>query len=338
MAVTGLGKALFLIVLMSVQAAATAVYAQESAMSDCKSFIVDVLAGEPVPMEMMVDDLASVRIVYVGEVHTIDRHHELQTEILRVLSQRGLKLALGMEMFSVRQQEILDRWQRGDGSVASLIHDLGKGHWTNLLDYESVLLTARKLHVPILGINADDALVKKVARHGIRGLSDAEQREAPRGFDRINPVNDRLLRLKLRVHRAFEGKSLDRIVLAQALRDETMARAIVRFLDSPEGKDRTMMVIAGSGHLNYGLGIPERVRRRGEITSRIILPSESGELVLSESEKRQAVPVEITHKDLLFINKPIADYLHLIPLRKKSEEPPAPTSAPEMDQARLTDP
>ncbi|MFH1116860.1 MAG: ChaN family lipoprotein [Pseudomonadota bacterium] len=306
-----------------------------SAMSD-KPFIIDVLAGEPVPMDVMVDDLASVRIVYVGEVHTIDRHHGLQAEILRTLSRRGLKLALGMEMFSVKQQEILDRWQRGHKGVPDLIHDLGKGVWSNLPDYEPVLLTARALKIPILAINAEDSLVRKVARGGIAGLTADERSLAPEGLDHINPLNDRLLRLRLRVHKAFDGKSLDRIVLAQALRDATMARAVVRFLRSPQGEGRTIMVIAGNGHLNYGLGIPDRVQRRAEFSDRIVLPSESGELVLTETEKRQALPVDITHKDLRFINKPIADYLHVIPLKEKSGEPAAPQSPPGMDQARVT--
>jgi hypothetical protein len=49
--------------------------------------------------------------------------------------------------------------------------------------------------------------------------------------------------------------------------------------------------------------------------SRIILISESGELVLSEEEKRHAVPVDIRHEDLRFIRSPIADYLHVAPLQ-----------------------
>jgi len=333
---TGLRNALPLVFFSAAVVFSITACPQAFAMSDCQPFIVDVLAGEPVPMEMMVDDLTTVRIAYVGEVHTIDRHHQLQAEILGSLSRRGLKLALGMEMFSVNQQKVLDGWQRGQASVASLMADLGKGHWTNLLDYESVLLAARKLKVSILGINADDNLVKKVARDGISGLTAEERGQVPRGFDRINPVNDRLLRLKLRVHRAFEAKSLDRIVLAQALRDATMARTIVHFLNSPEGKDRTMMVIAGSGHLNYGLGIPDRVQRSATLSNRIILPSESGELVLTETEKRHALPIDITHEDLKFIDKPIADYIHMIPLREKAKEPPTPQRSPEMDQARLT--
>lgn len=309
--------------------------AQTPVMSECKPFVVDVLIGEPVPMDMVIDDLATVKIIYVGEVHTIDRHHEFQAEMLERLSRRGVKLALGMEMFSVRQQEILDQWQQGNEGVRGLIHALGKGHWTNLMDYRRVLLLARKLLIPILGLNAEDGLVRTVARKGLDGLSGDERAELPPGLEEINPLNDRLLRLKLKVHRAFEGKGLARIILAQALRDATMARAAVDFLESPRGRDRTMMVVAGTGHLNYGFGIPDRVQRRTSLSHRIILPSESGELVLSEAEKQHALPVEITHEDLRFIKKPIADYLHMIPLQKKRPEPTL--EPPRTDEARLRD-
>jgi uncharacterized iron-regulated protein len=306
---------------------------ETQAMSDCKPFVVDLYMGEPLPMEMVMEDLASVKIVYVGEVHTVDRHHKIQAEILRRLSDKGLKLALGMEMFSVAKQDILDRWQKGNDSVADLINKLGKVHWTNLMDYEPVLLLARRLDIPIIGLNAEDKLVRKVARKGLSSLTSAEKEQIPRGLKRINPLNDRLLRLKLQVHRAFKGKGLDRIVLAQVLRDATMARTIVRFLKSAAGRDRTMMVIAGTGHLNFGLGIPDRVQRQAKLSSRIILPSESGEMVLSEDQKRHSAPLEITHKDLRFINRPIADYLHTIPLKNQLEEPAHET--PEIDEARL---
>ena len=76
-----------------------------------------------------------------------------------------------------------------------------------------------------------------------------------------------------------------------------------------------MVVIAGNGHLNYGFGVPERVKRLVDVTSRIILPSESGELQLSEAEKQQAVDIEISHEDVRFINRPIADYLSVIPIK-----------------------
>ena len=287
------------------------------ALDSDSPFIIDVLMGEPVEMETMLDDLADTKIIYLGEVHTIARHHKLQADMLKRLEQRGLKLALGMEMFSTQQQAVLDRWVSSKQSINDLIRELGKEHWTNLKDYESVLTTARDLGIALVGLNAPDDLVHKIAREGLAGLSPKEKASLPEDLEQINPLNDRLLRLRLRVHKAFEAKSLDNIVLAQALRDATMARAVVEFLNSAEGKDAVMVVIAGSGHVNYGFGIPERVKRKLDLPSRIILASESGELVLSEQEMRQMAPVHLTHKDLEFIQKPVADYLHVIPLKEE---------------------
>ena len=122
--------------------------------------------------------------------------------------------------------------------------------------------------------------------------------------------------MRLQVHKAFQPSMLDRIVLAQSVRDAVMAKSIDTYLHSQS--DKTMVVIAGTGHLNYGFGIPEMTQRRSNRSFRILLPSESGQLVLSEAEKRQANPVVITHEDLKFIKNPIADYLHIIPIQEKS--------------------
>ncbi len=291
-------------------------------MADCRPFIVDLLMGEPVPFEAMLEDFTKARIVYVGEFHTIARHHDLQTRILKGLAQEGRKPALGMEMFEESDQPTLNRWLGSDKDFSALMEALGPHRWTNLPDYAHLLLLARDLKIPVVGLNASAALVRKVAREGPESLSENERKALPPDLADVAPLNDRLLRLRLRVHRAFQKKSLDRVVLAQGLRDATMARAVVRFLDSPKGKDRMMMVVAGNGHLNYGFGIPRRVGKMGDYPHRIILASESGELVLSDEEKRTSVPVEITHEDLSFIRLPIADYLQMIPL-KKEESPPA---------------
>ncbi|MEW6350960.1 MAG: ChaN family lipoprotein [Thermodesulfobacteriota bacterium] len=284
------------------------------------ALIIDLYMGEPISMEELVDDLSRSRVVYLGEIHSITRHHEVQRQILERLSDKGLKLALAMEQFTREQQAALDRWSAGKGDLRDLIRDLGGEYWTNIWDYESVLTTARSAKIRILGLNAPDRLVKKVARSGIEGLSESERAEIPSDTTTINPDLDRLLRLRLRVHKAFEKRRLDAIVLAQALRDATMAQTVARFLDSDEGKDATVVVIAGSGHVNYGLGIPERVSRVHHLPFRIVIPTESGELRLSEQEKRQSVPVHITHEDMRFLKAPIADYLHVIPRKPDGEK------------------
>ncbi|MCA1960144.1 MAG: ChaN family lipoprotein [Desulfomonile sp.] len=283
--------------------------------------VVDVLFGEPIPLEAMLDDLATVKIIYLGEIHTITRHHRIQTELLRRLASKGVKLAFGMEMFSEEQQTALDRWQNGRAGFRELVKDLGEEKWTNLKDYQSLITTARKLGVPIVALNAPDDLVRKVARDGLNGLTESERALVPPGVTEINPQYARLLRMRLKVHKAFKHRALDNIIIAQCVRDATMARALVRFLDSAEGGSRTMLVIAGSGHMNYGFGIPERVEALRSLPHRIAILSESGELVLSEFEKKHSVPVEIRHEELRFIRAPIADYLLLKALKKKDAVP-----------------
>jgi len=228
----------------------------EAGMKQPEGTVVDVLMGEPVPMDMMLEDLSTARIIYMGEFHTIARHHEVQTFVIRRLSELGLKLALGMEMFSIDKQVALDRWQQGDAGLDRLKDDLGD-YWHNLSDYESLLMSARELGIPIFGINAVDGLVKKVARKGIESLTEPERNQIPAGTEEINPTNDRLLRMRLQVHRMFQGKGLDKIVLAQALRDETMARTIAEFLNSRTEKDTIVIGIGAyklwTGHTRTNL-------------------------------------------------------------------------------------
>jgi len=286
------------------------------AMGDCQPLIIDLLFGEPISIKTMLDDLATVKIIYLGEIHSIPRHHEIQTQILRQLTDRQIELSLGMEMFSENQQPFLEKWQHGREDVGDLIKELGKDHWTNLQDYKSVLLQARDLGIPIFGLNAPDGLVRKVAQEGLDSVDNREDYGLQEEARNINPLYERLLRLRLQVHKSFKDRSLDRIVLAQSFRDATMARAVTRILNSPKGENRVVIVIAGTGHLNYGFGIPERVHQQTGLPFRIILPSESGELDLSEEEKRQSVPARINHQDLAFIGIPIADYLHAVPLKE----------------------
>jgi uncharacterized iron-regulated protein len=266
-------------------------------------------------METALDDLAKARIIYVGEFHTISRHHELQAEILRGLAGRNRNVALAMEMFTPQQQRIVDGWLASEETVSELVEKLGGDRWTNLTDYHSVLYLARDLGVSIICLNAPEQIVRKVSREGLESLSEEEKSSIPPDVYPINPLYARLLTMKLRVHRAFQGKTLDRVIYAQALRDAVMARNIARFLESPQGTDRLLMVIAGNGHLNYGFGIPEKVKLHIDAPFRIILPSESGELRLSEAEKMQALDIEISHEDIKFIDRPIADYLSVIPIK-----------------------
>ena len=66
------------------------------------SIWIDVYQGEPLRYREMLDDLATADVIYLGEFHTIQRHHEIQAEVLAHLAQSGVSLALGLEQMDPR--------------------------------------------------------------------------------------------------------------------------------------------------------------------------------------------------------------------------------------------
>ena len=75
--------------------------------------IIRVQDGAAVSFEELVGDLASVPLVFIGELHTSRGHHEAQLQIIRALADKGEKVAIGLEMFHDGHQEELDAWLSG---------------------------------------------------------------------------------------------------------------------------------------------------------------------------------------------------------------------------------
>ena len=44
-----------------------------------------------------------------------------------------------------------------------------------------------------------------------------------------------------------------------------MAESISKYLSSPEGKERKLLVFIGGGHIIYHFGVPKRVYRRNHL-------------------------------------------------------------------------
>src|SRR6266404_2995732 len=74
---------------------------------------VDALQGEPMVFQEVLEDLRQARVIYLGEIHSIPRHHELEKELLEGLTSQGLNLVLAMEQFEFFSQPALDRFNSG---------------------------------------------------------------------------------------------------------------------------------------------------------------------------------------------------------------------------------
>lgn len=282
-------------------------------------FWLDLIQAEEVSADDVFSDLGRAGVIYIGEAHTIPRHHAIQLEILQQLFLRKLSLVLCLEQLEARDQTTIDRYERGEIDFETLARDIDwPKKWANYLDYRALCEFARLNRIPIRALNAPATTIRAVSRGGgLARLTPELRAQLPAEIVTADPVYERLTNLQLAQHRALDPAKLRPVFEAQAARDETMAAQIVtaRHVQAPPDEPRTAVVILGAGHMRYGLGTAERVRRREPgIIERLILITESGQGQMTAEQKAQSRDITIAHADLRPVGRPPADYLRVLPL------------------------
>lgn len=297
-------------------------------------FWIDLIQAEEVSEADVFTDIATAGAVYIGEAHTIARHHAIQLEILQQLFLRKLPLVLCFEQLEARDQPAIDRYNRRDIDFETLAREIDwSKKWANYLDYRALCEFARLQRIPIRALNAPSATIRTISRGGGLTLLVPELRsQLPAEIFTADPDYERLTNLQLAQHMALDPAKLRPVFEAQAARDETMAVNIViaRRVQAPPDEPRTAVVILGAGHMRYGLGTAERVRRRDPgIVERLILISESGQGQLTPEQKAQSRDITIAHGDLRPVGRPPADYVRVLPIAATTTAPaPTPARAP----------
>jgi hypothetical protein len=120
-----------------------------------------------------------------------------------------------------------------------------------------------------VALNAEEEIVKKVSSGGLDSLSADDRKRLPAQMDFADAAYARRLKEIHEEHRELKDQPFEHFLQAQILRDETMAESVDRFLKARP--DYQIVVLAGSGHLSYGSGIPKRVARRNGLPYTIIL-------------------------------------------------------------------
>jgi uncharacterized iron-regulated protein len=221
--------------------------------------------------------LAEKRVVYVGETHDQLAHHLTQLEIIRRLHKLHPRLAIGMEQFQQPFQHVLDDYIAGKLSEREMLRksEYFRRWRIDYRLYAPILRYAREQQLPVVALNLPVELTDKVAHEGMAALSAAEQAQLPTGIDRSNKTYVQRLR-KIYDRHPHNGASFERFLDVQLLWDEGMAQRAAGWLAAHP--DYHMVVLAGSGHLAWGSGIPDRLQRRLPVRSAIVLNDWNGDL------------------------------------------------------------
>lgn len=219
------------------------------------------------------EQIDDAQVVLVGETHTRYDHHLVQLEILKYLYQKSPDLALGVEWFQQPFQKHLDDYVAGDITEKEMLHLTEYfSRWKyNYRLYQPILQYARENKIPVIALNAPRELIRALARSEIDDLPEELKSQLPKSYDWSDKDYEKRLRDIFELHPEYKGK-FENFMRSQLTWDESMAERAVQYLQqNPEAR---MLVLAGSGHIMFGSGIPNRIKRRIDTDQFSILVSD----------------------------------------------------------------
>ncbi len=230
--------------------------------------IHDTARGADVSPDEVASAMADAGIVLVGESHTSAESHRVQAAVIAALQRAGRKVAIGLEMYPAEAPTApFDRWIRGGIDEATLRRESGwYDYWGYPWGYyRDIFLVARQYRMPIRGVNAPRAVVSMVGRRGLSGIGGMERGRLAPTIDTTNEEHKQLFVAYVGGGSGTHGAGmppevLQRMVDAQCTWDATMAFNAAQLLKENPDPKTVVVVLVGSGHVAYGLGIARQAK------------------------------------------------------------------------------
>ncbi len=231
--------------------------------------VLEVRDMSYITLDRLVGDVKQADLVFVGEQHSIMAHHIAQLEIIKALRHSGANVALGLEIFKADQQAALDGWSKGEMPIEEF-RRIYEEYWgLPWYLYADIFLYARDEGIPLVGLNIPQRITRKVSEKGFSSLTQEDLKELPIGL--TCDVDEEYMAFIRTINRAHgrSGEGFLYFCEAQLLWDKVMAYHLVQYLDKNPGTKA--VVLSGIVH-SWKKGIPERIRRTSDFTSKVILP------------------------------------------------------------------
>lgn len=219
----------------------------------------------------LIDHLTDRRIVYLGEQHDRYEQHLLQLAVIRGLYERGIPVAIGMEQFQRRFQPALDAFIAGEIDTPEMLRrsEYYQRWRFDYRLYRPILDFAREHGIPLVALNAEVELTRRVGEVGLDGLDAEERARLPAEYGPLGADYRARLSEVFGQHPGDRKPDFTHFVEVQLSWDETMAETAVNYVTThPE---RHLLVLVGAGHVINRYGIPDRVQRRQAVSDAVVL-------------------------------------------------------------------
>ncbi len=231
--------------------------------------LIDARTSEPVGFDTMIKQISTHDVIYLSEKHDNPDHHAMQQRVIKSLIENGLTPMIGFEFFSMEDtSDLLNFIDSGKVShskeltkiiEADLRKKLGWDTQSDLMwDYYYSLLTlARENRLEAAGLDLPETLKKRITRKGIRGITPIEKEQVFSTRPPGQAYKDYMFSIFKAVHCGMGNAQIEtKLYDTWLARNDKMALSITRLKQHHKGP---LVVIIGSGHTEYGLGVIDRV-------------------------------------------------------------------------------
>lgn len=241
--------------------------------------LIDGRYGLSLSLKDVASRVSPGSIVVLGENHDNDVHSAQQLEFLRALRAMGLKVSVGMEFLEYPAQSALDAYLKDEITEDEFLRAAQWGG-SDYAHYREQIRFPLSAEGWTYALNAPRSVTAKVARGGLESLSAADRALLPPNFTRGNDDYFARFREIMGGHGPSD-EAVERYFLAQSVWDDTMAWKALKALDADPSQ--VLVIIVGEFHVQYGGGLPDRLRARG-----------AGKvLTLSQMNVQGLTPVEV---------------------------------------------
>ena len=273
--------------------------------------ITDTASGQLITPRDLAVELADTGLVILGESHTSMEFHKVQLRVIEELDRAGRKVLIGLEMYPYPQQIHLDHWCDGLLTERGFVE---LSHWYdnwgyNWNYYREIFIFARDHGIRLHALNAPRDVVSAVRKKGFQNLTPEEAAHIPAHIDTTSEEHFALFKSMLEegegMHSSMSDAQWHAMFDAQCTWDATMAYNAVRTLKEEPDPKAVMVVLIGSGHAAYGLGIQRQARQWYKGKAAAVIP-----IMVQVEDNKPIETVRASYADFIWGILPEKDPLY----------------------------
>ncbi len=218
-----------------------------------KAQIYDGTTQNQSDLQSLVDRVQPGSVVVVGEMHGLKPVHDQHVELLNALKNKGLKVSVGMEFFNYTDQMFINQYRSGEIDESAFLKIINWGGYDFNFYKDEILFGEFGL-----GINLTRDVTKIISKQGVDALTQDQKKLLPPDFT-IGRDSYRQRFFQAMGH-PVPVASLENYFVAQSAWDDTMAWQTIEF--KKQHPDQVFVIIVGEFHVQYGGGLPYRLKAR----------------------------------------------------------------------------